>query len=90
MSPAWIAADWQTLMRQAWMTAADYMDNAVREIDAKFGQGYAEKNPALVAGFMQAAASDFHAAAVGVGAQRISEALDGIGRTVAAEPEDAR
>lgn len=42
-NPAWITADWQTLMRQAWMTAGDYMDNAVMEIDAKFGQGYAEK-----------------------------------------------
>ena len=32
-NPAWITADWQTLMRQAWMTAGDYMDNAVMEID---------------------------------------------------------
>lgn len=31
MSTTYITADWPTLMRQAWMTAADYMDNAVRE-----------------------------------------------------------
>ncbi len=74
-----ISADWTTLMRQAWKTSAEYMDAAVREIDATFGKGYAARNPALVASFMQVAAQDFHSASLGVAAQRIGDAVTEIG-----------
>lgn len=85
-----ITASAETLMRQAGDTAAEYLNAAVRHIDAKFGAGYAERNPALVGAFMQAAASDYAAslaAAVGqdgsmsVGA--ISDSLDRLARAVA-------
>ena len=46
-------------MRQASMTAATYMDNAIREIDETFGKGYAFKNPMLVAAIAQIASDDF-------------------------------
>jgi len=54
-----VEADFDTLLRQASMTAADYLANAQREIDNRFGDGYAAKNPNLVAAFMQTASSDF-------------------------------
>jgi hypothetical protein len=57
-----IEASFDTLMRQASMTATDYMTAACRAIDGQFGQGYAKANPALVASFMQVAASDFNTA----------------------------
>ncbi|MGA9267877.1 MAG: hypothetical protein WBV79_15700 [Rhodomicrobium sp.] len=59
-----IAADAETLMRQAYKTAAEYLNAAVREIDAEFGEGYAAKHPELVAAFMQTAAHDYRSASV--------------------------
>lgn len=47
------------LMRQASMTAATYMTEAISTIDSRFGEGYAEKHPELVGAFMQASALDF-------------------------------
>ncbi len=44
MSQPDISDDWATLMRQASMTAAEYMDAAVRRIDATFGKGYAARD----------------------------------------------
>jgi|HubBroStandDraft_6_1064221.scaffolds.fasta_scaffold1012246_1 hypothetical protein len=48
-------------MRQAWMTAHDYMLNAKSDIDEMFGPGYAAKHPELVGAYMQAAAADYAA-----------------------------
>ncbi len=56
------------LMRQAWKTAAEYMDHAKEEIDRTFGEGYAAKHPELVAAFMETAARDFQ---TGMMAKRI-------------------
>jgi hypothetical protein len=49
-------------MRQASMTAHDYMRAAKTEIDKVFGDGYATKNPALVGAFIQTCAADYGAA----------------------------
>lgn len=57
-----ITASADALLRQASMTAADYMREAVREIDGQFGEGYAKQHPELVAVFMTTAAQDFHTA----------------------------
>lgn len=57
-----IEADFTTLMRQASMTASEYMREACTEIDALFGEGFAKKHPELVATFMQVAASDYNSA----------------------------
>lgn len=48
----------ETIQRQAWMTAADWMENAVTVIDEQFGAGFAKKYPELVAAFMKTAATD--------------------------------
>ena len=49
------------LMRQASSTAHDYMHNAIRDIDAEFGEGFAKAHPSLVGAYMQTAALDFAA-----------------------------
>jgi len=52
------------LMRQAPETAALYLREAVKAIDAQFGAGYAVANPALVAAFMASCTADFKACMV--------------------------
>jgi hypothetical protein len=47
------------LMRQAASTAQFYMSSAKKDIDSKFGAGYAENHPGLVGAYMNAAALDF-------------------------------
>ena len=46
------------LMDQAGPTVGHWLSQSVHEIDRTFGDGYAKKNPALVAAFIQAAAID--------------------------------
>lgn len=51
----------ETLMRQAWMTADEYLRYAIECIDLRFNTvGYAKEHPELVAAFMNTAARDFH------------------------------
>lgn len=56
-----ITASYETLMRQAPMTADEYLHAAVRSLDKQFGEGYAQAHPELVAGYMKVCASDFGA-----------------------------
>jgi hypothetical protein len=63
------------LMKQAMMTAHDYMSHARFDIDEMFGEGFARANPSLVAAYMQTAALDFAAT---FGLQGISNSLDTI------------
>lgn len=55
-----ITGSTETLFRQAMMTAAEYFQNAIAEIDEALGSGYAKEHPELIAAFMKVAASDFH------------------------------
>ena len=55
-----IEADFDQLLRQASKTASDYLAHAHEAIDRRFGEGYAAKNPQLVASFMQVASADFN------------------------------
>lgn len=63
------------LMKQAMMTAHDYMVHAIHDIDEKLGSGYAQAHPELVAAYMQAAALDFMAT---FGLQGIAERIDSL------------
>ena len=56
-----INADPETLMRQAQMTAAEYLEGAIKEVNKILGKGYAQAHPELIAAFMQAAAADYGA-----------------------------
>lgn len=85
-----VTASAETLVRQASMVADEYMGEAVRRIDARFGAGYALDNPALIAAFMSAAAQDFSASlaaavrqdeTVSLGA--ISDSLDRVAEAIA-------
>jgi hypothetical protein len=75
----YITASFDTLLEQAPTTAAVYLRAAKREIDSVFGEGYAAKNPALVAAFIQAAASDMNTATnskvMGAALLQVSSAL---------------
>lgn len=58
--------------------AADWMLAAVRELDERFGEGYAERNPSLVAAMVQAASADQHFQGINVLAlavQDLAEAM---------------
>jgi len=68
-----ITANFHTLLGQASSTAHDYLIEGQDRIDKMFGQGYAKKNPILLAGFMQAAATDLTAS---ITAQQITDAID--------------
>lgn len=46
-----VATSSENIMRQAGMTAAEYLDAAVKYIDETFGEGYAKNNPMLVGAF---------------------------------------
>jgi hypothetical protein len=46
-------------MRQAHMTAHEYMMHGKRDIDEMFGDGFAKKHPELLGAYMQTAARDY-------------------------------
>jgi hypothetical protein len=70
--------DADTLMRQAHMTAHDYMLNARVDIDSIFGAGYAKAHPELVAAYMQTAVRDFHTTFTVHSQQTLVHAIDRI------------
>ena len=57
-----ITASTETLLDQAGATAGIFLRAAIREIDESLGDGYAIKNPALVAQITRIAAEDFNTA----------------------------
>jgi len=54
-----ITADYETMMRQAPMTAREYLLRAVRDIDEILGVGYAKAHPELIGTFLLTCAIDF-------------------------------
>jgi hypothetical protein len=80
-----ITADFATLMRQAPMTAHDWMQQAVRDIDELFGEGYAKENPDLVGHYLMTCAIDYGS---GVLSKCITDAIDGIADTIREEKEE--
>lgn len=65
----------ETLVRQASITAEQYLIAAVESIDDTFGEGYAARHPELVAAFMRTAAVDFNTAIFAQEADNIAEIL---------------
>jgi hypothetical protein len=53
-------ASLDTLFEQASSTAATYLANAQHSINRRFGDGYAEEHPELVAKFIEVAGRDFN------------------------------
>lgn len=74
-----IEADPETLMRQAWKTASEYMLYGEQEIDARFGKGFAKAHPELLAAFMRTAAADYGASLI---AKEIGNAINDLSAAV--------
>ena len=79
-----ITADHTTLMRQAPMTAHEYFHAAIKSIDDRFGDGYAQEHPELIAAFMQTAARDFQTA---ITARTMQDAAEQITETLRARSD---
>jgi len=62
----------ETLMRQAGMAASSWMAQGIGDIDKQFGDGYAEKHPELLVGYMTAAAGD----EIAIYVHRLGEAVE--------------
>jgi hypothetical protein len=77
-----ITADWHTLLRQASMTSNEYLARAVEHIDDTFGDGYAKRNPALVAAFIRSSSDDFNTASIKLASQDIRDGLIELGRAL--------
>ena len=67
------------MLRQAKMTAHDYMLAALDDIDEIFGRGTAKKHPELVAAYIQTASIDLAGAII---AQQIRAGLDHIAEEI--------
>lgn len=74
-----ITAGFDALETQSVKTAAYYLSSAKNEIDKLFGQGYAEKNPELVAAYIRTAAVDLQTS---VTAKVIGGALEQIAQSI--------
>jgi hypothetical protein len=74
-----ITADFTTLLRQASMTANEYLRNAITDIDDRLGKGYAKADPELIAAYMQTAALDMAAATI---AKCIGSAIEDAGSSL--------
>jgi hypothetical protein len=76
-----IEAGNSTLLRQAPMTADEYLHSAIDCIDERLGKGYAKVHPELIGAFMQTSAMDLGAAVIAraienIGVSAISSAIE--------------
>jgi hypothetical protein len=55
---------WDTLLRQAPMTAETYMAAAIDWLDERYGKGFAIKNPQLIQIYVEACVRDFHSSTI--------------------------
>jgi len=76
-----VSAGNSTLLRQAPITANEYLMSAIDCIDAKLGKGYAKAHPELIGAFMQTSAIDLGTAVIA----RAIESIDFSGLSSAVE-----
>jgi hypothetical protein len=76
---SFIQANADTLLRQASITADQYLHEAITAIDKKFAKGYAKDHPNLIAAFMKVAASDMNNATF---AKAQSEAIESLAESL--------
>lgn len=77
-----IQAGNETLFRQAPATAHDYMTNAVKDIDAYFGKGFAKAHPELIAAYMQTAAIDMSGAVIARAVETLADAVEQVSNAI--------
>jgi hypothetical protein len=68
-----ITAGNSTLLRQASMTADEYLCEAMQCIDRRLGKGYAKAHPELIAAFIQTAAIDMGTAVIARAIERVAD-----------------
>tara|TARA_Y100001963_G_scaffold107690_1_gene148908 strand:- start:764 stop:1030 length:267 start_codon:yes stop_codon:yes gene_type:complete len=61
---------------QATSTTIQYLDEAIEMIDNQFGNGYAKKNPGLIAPLVNSQVQDFNNCTLVRALWEISESLD--------------
>ena len=66
------------LMVEAPDTVNFYLECAIGRIDNSLGEGYAKEHPELLAGFLQACATEFHTAIEARETTEVAEAIQGI------------
>jgi hypothetical protein len=71
-----VTAGSATLMRQAPMTADEYLHSAIDCIDARLGNGYAKAHPELIGAFMQTSAIDFTAGIIARAIEAVADAIE--------------
>ena len=62
-------------IQQAGETIGIYLEQAIDEIDKRFGDGYAKKNPAFVSELVRCQTLDFNNASLVAGLYEIADAL---------------
>jgi hypothetical protein len=70
-----ITSDEDNLMRQAPMTVNNYLNEVVKMLDEKFGEGYASKNMYLVGKLTECCCRDYEATLYAKRVQGIDEAI---------------
>lgn len=78
-----VSAGSSTLLRQAHMTADEYLLQAIDCIDRRLGDGYARAHPELIAAFMNIAARDFHTSLTVKALDHLDDSLTKFAETVA-------
>jgi hypothetical protein len=68
-----VTAGNSTLLRQASMTADEYLCEAMQRIDRRLGKGYAKAHPELIAAFIQTAANDMGTAVIARAIDRVAD-----------------
>jgi hypothetical protein len=66
------------LMVEAPDTVNFYFECAIERIDNRLGEGYAKEHPELLAGFIQACATELHTAIEARETTEVAEAIQGI------------
>jgi len=64
------------LYTQAFSTAEECFEKAIKEIDYQFGEGYAQKHPELIGQYMRTIVSDLQTSIIGKKLQEITDALE--------------
>jgi hypothetical protein len=77
-----VTASINTLFDQTSATADTYFNDAIRNIDGRFGEGYAKENPSLVGDFMKVCERDFNSGILHIKLQEIRDALISMSITI--------
>jgi hypothetical protein len=77
-----VTASINTLFDQTSATADTYFNDAIRNIDGRFGEGYAKEHPSLVGDYMKVCERDFSSSVLNVKLQEIRDALISMSITI--------